>query len=470
MTDDQDVASVAQTPRVSALLKKAGVTFGRHTVSFSLCCPSRATYLSGRLAHNHNVQSNGPPGGGYGNLDTKHTLPVWLKRGGYVTGHIGKYPNGYDGSQHPTTLGVAPGWTEWNGAVDPTTYRYYGYVLNENGVDVPHGNAPADYQTDVLTSKAVDFVRRRAAGAKPFFLDVAYLAPHYETKPGSRPASLEPEDLEGQIGDESSLGTPPVPAPRHARMFVNAKAPRLPSYDEANVSDKPAYVRKRPLFTSDYEGRIDRWYRARLRSLQAVDEGVARIVAALDKAGVLDNTYVVFTSDNGWLQGENRLALRKVDVYEASTRIPLIVRGPGVEHGSVVKDWTSNVDVPATILDLARVKRTGATFAPDGMSLEPYLSSPGKRLGRVVFHEQTANRYPYAGVRAGRWKYVSYDSGEKQLYDLFADPYELHSLHTDPSTVAVRRDLVELLAKLRTCAGKACVVTGYPDSWRSPRG
>jgi N-acetylglucosamine-6-sulfatase len=462
MTDDQDPASVSSMPRVNELVRRPGVTFARHTVSYSLCCPSRATYLTGQLSHNHDVRSNVPPLGGYGRLETNETLPVWLTRAGYVTSHIGKYLNGYDATSHAARKGVPPGWKEWHGTVDPTTYRYFGYVLNENGAIVPYGTTARDYQTDTLTRKAVDFIRRRSGDGRPFFLDVAYVAPHFELGGAEgRPV----DGLEGR-GDESVFGAPPVPAPRHRRMFAAARAPRPPSFDEADVSDKPAYVRERARLAPEYIEKIDRWYRARLQALQAVDEGVAQIVRALDRAGVLDSTYVVFTSDNGWLQGEHRLALRKVDAYEQSTRVPLIVRGPDVARGSVVKDWTSNVDLPATILELAGAKREAPTFPFDGRSLASYLSRPQTIAGRVVFHEVFARDQTYTAVRAGRWKWVEYTSGDRELYDLLADPNELHNLAKDVRTATVRSALADALAKMRACRGSACIETGYTDAWR----
>lgn len=468
MTDDQDVPSLRYMPNVKRLLTKTGVTFARHTVSYSLCCPSRASYLGGQFSHNNNVHGNRAPNGGYANLDSTQTLPVWLSEAGYVTSHIGKYPNGYDGTQHPETAGVPPGYTEWNGAVDPTTYRYFGYVFNQNGVNVPHGFLPEDYQTDTVTDMAVDFIDRRA-GRKPFFLDVAYLAPHAQFKPGSTATdATSPDDLEVR-NDESFFGLPPTPASRHAGLFLNARAPRPPSFDEADVTDKPGFVRAKPRLTTSEIDRIDRWYRYRLQSLQAVDEGVARVVDALREKGELKNTYIFFTSDNGWLQGEHRLALRKVDVYEPSTRIPLIVRGPGIPSGTVVRDWTSNVDVHPTILGLAHAGRPGATFPLDGMSLQRYLFRPLTRLGRVVFHEvYEATRVPYTAVRAGRWKYVEYVDGERELYDLLADPYELRSLHRSSAAKRVRADIAPLLRRLRSCRGQSCVVTGYGDGWRAP--
>lgn len=465
MTDDLDVASVVSMPNLRRLLSRAGTTFARHTVSYSLCCPSRATYLGGQLSHNNGVRANVPPEGGYARLDAAQTLPVWLSKAGYVTSHLGKYPNGYNLSRHVRSRGVPPGWTEWNGALDPTTYRYYEYVLNEDGVPVMHGVLPSEYQTDVLTAKAVDFIERRSSGKRPFFLDIAYLAPHSETRPGSRP-DIDLEAMEGSIDNKSTCCSPPLPALRHAKLFARARAPRPPSFNEKDVSDKPSHVRSRAPLTAEEIAAIDRWYRARLRSLQAVDEGVAAIVRALERADALGKTYIIFTTDNGWQQGEHRIDLRKVDVYEPSTRIPLIVRGPGVRRNATVRDWTSNVDIHATVLALARAGRPKATFPIDGRSLVPYLSAPDLVTGRAVLHEAFGEpRVSYAAVRAGRWKWVEYLNGERELYDFASDPHELRSLHRSSGTARVRSHLSDLLDELRSCRGADCVVEGYFDGW-----
>lgn len=465
MTDDQEAASVDHMPNVQRL-RQQGVNFDRHTASFSLCCPSRSTYFLGQLAHNHGVRGNFAPIGGYGVFNKDETFPVWLQRAGYATSHIGKYINNYDATSHPETNGVPKGWTDWHGGVDPTTYLFQGYLLNDNGTINFYGQGSENYQTDVLTGKAVDFIERRAGTSEPFFLNLAYLAPHWEVRPDYATIGGA-GDLEGLTPNDTRLGIPPVPAARHAALFPNVKAPRTPAFDAADVSGKPAFVREWPRLDQAAQDEIDTWYAARIRSLQAVDEGVARIVSALRSAGKLDNTYIVFTADNGWLQGEHRLPLKKVDVYEPSTRIPLIVTGPKVPRDSAVREWTSNVDLPATILDLAKAPRPGATFPLDGASLAPYLGDPSRRTGRVILHEayDDDGRVDYQAVRAGRWKYVRYATGETELYDLRADPHELTNRHRDPRFPKVRKELRRLLAQQAQCRGAACIVDGYADYW-----
>ena len=457
MTDDQDVASLKYMPRVRKLLTKRGMTFEEQTAVFPLCCPVRASYLSGQTGHNNNVRGNTAPSGGYENLDATQTLPVWLDKAGYVSTHLGKYSNGYDGTQHPERDGVPPGWTEWHGAVDPTTYLFYNYVLNEDGTNVQYGSSEDDYQTDVLTDLAVDFVERRSEGDAPFFLDVAYLAPHWEFRPGTS-GSVDVGDLEGQMGLESAIGTPPVPAPRHLGMFEGKKAPRRPSFNEEDVSDKPQHIKESEPLTPGQIKEIDQWYALRLASLQAVDEGVARIMRTLAATGELDNTYFIYTADNGWLQGEHRLALQKVQIYDESSNVPLIIRGPDVPQGTRIEENTSSLDLPATIVDLAGAN-TSEDHQLDGMSLRRYFSDPDFAVGRAVFVETEAGESGYVAVRTARWKYVEYNNGDRELYDLRNDPYELTSIHDDPSKEELEAKLSEMIDRFRTCSGSDCVVT-----------
>lgn len=472
-TDDQDLASVEHMPKLRKVLAEEGVTFERHTVSFSLCCPSRATFLTGQHGHNNGVRDNFPPAGGYVKLNPAETLPVWLQRAGYATGHIGKYPNGYGYDSHQETNGVPPGWDDWRGTPEERAYYYYGYLINENGTLVAYGERPEDYQNDVVTRLGQRFIQTRAKGPKPFFLSVNYLAPHWELYPGSAQNLTAPlgllNPIEGQPFSESETFAPPVPAPRHKGMFAGVPAPRPPSYDEAEVSDKPASVQRRPPLSQEQHDRIDLWYQLRLESLQSVDEGIAQLVATLKANRELDDTVFVFTSDNGWMQGEHRIPDGKVVVYEPSTRIPLVVRGPGVRPGGRVADWTTNVDVPATILDIARAT---PGLPQDGTSLVPYLSDPGRTTGRVVLHETqpAPDVRAYTGLRAGRWKYVEYPDPNKpdvarelELYDLVADSHELTSLHADPALALLRQRLAAILGGLRNCKGHGCVVTGFQE-------
>ena len=455
MTDDQTVADLAVMPRVERLLASAGVSFDRSYVSYPVCCPSRATYLSGQYAHNHHVLGLYPPTGGYGRFDARESLPVWLERAGYHTVHLGKYMNGY-GTDTPDD--APPGWSEWYGAVGYSTYRMWGYTLNENGENHTYGSPfdedPRLYQTDVLAERAVEVIRRRAAAGAPLFLSVAFLAPHHE-------------------GDSIRRFTGHLvrPAPRHAGRFSDEPLPLTEAFNEADVSDKPSFLRqRRPLSTAQID-RIVRHYRDRQASLLAVDEAVADIVGALDRAGELENTYIVFTSDNGYLQGEHRVPSGKMLVYDPSSRVPLIVRGPGLPPGAHSQELVGNIDLAPTILELAQAQ-PGRVI--DGRSLLPFARNPLLQSRRPLLHETGGRHYAfgreqdaagapaaepvlnYKAVRTTRWLYVRYESGESELYDLQADPDELDSRHADPRYRPVVVVLRRLLARLADCAGSGC--------------
>lgn len=433
MADDQTVESMRVMANVNSLIGAQGATFANSFVSFPLCCPSRATFVTGQYGHNHTVMGNAPPQGGYEKLAPTHanTLPGWLRAAGYQTVHIGKYLNGY-GRQRPTE--VPAGWAEWYGSIDPSTYQFYNYTLNENGRLVRYGSAPQDYQADVYTAKAVDAVRRLAPRAEPFFLSVAYLAPH---SGGPR----EPGDPRNQ--------PTPVPAPRHRNRYAAEPMPTNPAFNEADVSDKPAAVRRRPLLNPNRIAAVTENYRQRLESLLAVDEGVAAIVRALQEAGELDDTLVVYTADNGFFHGEHRISSGKVQHYEPSARVPLLLRGPGVPRGVRVTQPAVNVDLAATIVDAADA-RPGRV--QDGISLLGLLRDRTRFVGRDVLLETPS----YVAIHTPRYVYVEHTSGERELYDLVRDPYELASQHANPALAQVRSDLARRLIALRGCRGATC--------------
>jgi N-acetylglucosamine-6-sulfatase len=454
MTDDQTVADMAAMSETQRLLGDRGVTFRRSYVSYPVCCPSRATLFSGQYAHSHRVMGLYPPTGGYGRFDKQESLPVWMERAGYTTAHVGKYMNGY-GSD--VLDDVPPGWTEWYGAVDGTTYRMWDFTLNENGERRTYGDAtqaPADYQTDVYRDKAVDFIERRSRRDAPFFLSVSFLAPHHEG-PAVR----------------ARAGRLVRPAPRHDGAFAGEPLPLPRGFDEADVSDKPPSVRRLPRLGAAEAARIQARYEDRLESLLAVDEAVAEIVAALERSGKLDETYILFTSDNGYMQGEHRVPSGKMLPYEPSTRVPLLLRGPGLPQGAASRALVANVDLAPTILDLAGAQ-PGKLL--DGRSLMPLARRPGLRTRRPILHETGGQRYlplseldagalpstrevmSYQAVRTERYLYVRYRSGVRELYDMKRDPAQLESRHRDMRYRAIQKRLDGMLRRLIRCRGGAC--------------
>jgi N-acetylglucosamine-6-sulfatase len=443
-TDDQTLAEMEVLPNVRRLIGGNGVTFDNNFDSYSLCCPSRATLLTGQYSHNNGVRSNKPPNGGYYKLDSTNTLPVWLQAAGYYTAHVGKYLNGY-GTRDKTE--IPPGWTEWHGAVDPTTYRYYGYTLNENGVLHTYCSRPqaSCYQTDVLREKADTIIHERAlAPETPWFMWVAFLANH-------NGAPKEP-------GDPIVVPTP-VPAPRHKGAFANVPMPRPPSFDEADVSDKPGEIRRRKRFTARDVREIEENWRQRRETLLAVDDAVVSIVETLRATGQLDNTLIMFTSDNGFFHGEHRVRWGKVLLYEPSIRVPLLMRWTGntsLPRGVHRKQMSMNVDYAETVLAAA-----GATAQPgrieDGISLLPLWRDPGKESGRDLLVDNQPGAGHFDAIRTRNYIYAEYLNGDRELYDLRKDPYELQSEHANPRYAPLRASLATRLHRLVTCAGASCL-------------
>jgi N-acetylglucosamine-6-sulfatase len=433
MTDDQTVESMRVMTNVRALLGARGTTFENNFASFPLCCPSRTTFITGQYGHNHTIMGNAAPAGGYDKLAPTHAnlLPAWLRQAGYHTVHVGKYLNGY-GRARPAE--VPAGWTEWYGSTDPSTYRFYNYTLNENGRLVTYGTGAANYQTDVYGRKSVELIRRLAPATQPFFLSVAFLAPH----------SGGPRDI-----DDPPNQATPSPAPRHRNRFASEPLPAPPSFNEADVSDKPAGIRSRALIRPARINGIRENYQQRLESLLAVDEAIRDIVAALEASGELSRTLIVFTADNGFFHGEHRVPDGKVLVYEPSVRVPLILRGPGVPAGVSRSNLTANVDLAATILDVANA-RPGRR--PDGRTLMPFARDGLVRSSRDILLETTS----YSAIRTPRYVFVQHTNGDQELYDLAKDPHQLQSLHADPRFIGLKNDLGSRLSRLRTCAGDSC--------------
>jgi N-acetylglucosamine-6-sulfatase len=413
VTDDQS-KTLLNRKAMPFLARRAGrargwVRLTRGFVNTPLCCPARAAILSGRYGHNSGVIDNKAGA----KLNERKTIAAKLDAAGYRTALMGKYLNGY-----PFGRGqyVPRGWDRWY-AFKHTGGAYFDYELNENGTLVHYGSAPRDYSTDVLASKAVRFIRR---SRQPFFLYWAPKAPH----------------------------GPAIPAPRHEGALSGLRMPRRPNFSEEDVSDKPRYVRGLP--PRHYRG-ARKFYRAQARTLLAVDDAVRAMVRALKRSGRLDRTVIVFTSDNGFLAGAHRLG-GKLSPYEESVNVPFVVRFPGA-RGRSERGLASNVDLAPTFADLA-----GARLRRDGRSLVPLLANRERRWRkRVLLEWRGSNRHAesdinvpkFWGLRSLRYKYVEYRTGERELYDLRRDPYELRNRIGSGRYRDVRRRLARQLDRLR---------------------
>jgi arylsulfatase A-like enzyme len=477
LTDDQTVAEMKYMPEVRSLLAEEGTTFENTFVTDPLCCPSRATILRGQYAHNHLIEGNEPPYGGFEKFRMlgyeESTMATWLQDEGYRTVFLGKYMNGYDGTHVP------PGWDEWYGIAG----NYLSDNINENG-RVRYYNPERYYVTDVLSEKATGYVRRTAGSDPPFFASDRPFFMWLGTKAPHQPAT---------------------PAPRHEGAFSEEPLPKPPSFNEKDVLDKPDWVRDNPSLKPEQAAYMEKLYRNRLESLLAVDEMVGDLVDALEESGELSNTYIFFTSDNGFHMGQHRLGAGKWTAYEEDIRVPLIVRGPNVPKGAEREQLVLNNDLAPTFAEIggapvpsfvdgrslrpllgenppppgewrsaflveALAELAGAPTPPfvEERSLKPLLTGdPLPEDWRSTFLEKAESREDWGrpgfeAIRTQRYLYVEYDTGERELYDLERDPYQLRNTYEGADPDLLRR-LQERLGALRACAGADCraVEGGY---------
>lgn len=458
-TDDQADTDLSAMPRTRRLLAGRGVDFVNAISPHPLCCPARAEIFTGEYAHNNGVKHNDGPFGGHARFaayrdgrNLRGNLGAWMRQAGYRTGFTGKMLNGY------TARSPRPrGWDWW----DPTTERTYAYTRTtffDNGRPV----TPRGYATDVLARRSAAWVREQAPAAKPFFLWVSHVAPH-EAIVGGRP-----------VGH-------PYSAERHDRLHRDARPPsmRKPSYNEADVSDKPRYS---GIADKVPDAEVLRTHRQRLRSLAAVDEANASILRTLKRTGELGRTLVLFTSDNGFLLGEHRLR-GKNQVYDENLQVPLLLRGPGVPSGKVSTALAETVDLAPTILDAAgALERVRRSDRVDGRSLLDVLTrgdgarplssttliqAGTKRRGAVRNNQGWAFR----GVTTTRYTYAEHFTGQSELYDRQVDPHELENLlklrtgrlrSGARGYAEVLDALRSRLRQLRTCQGPAECDRRYP--------
>ncbi len=432
-------------PNVEALLAGAGVKFTNAFATTALCCPSRASTLAGQYAHTTEVLTNTQPLGGARNFDDSSTLATWLSSRGYATGLFGKYLNGYNGLWSPPEQPyVPPGWSEWHAFRGPD---FYDFTLVENGVGFDHalttfasgcpaynqcpgdtGNpcpAAANYSTDVLAQKALDFIDQNAG--QPFFLYLAPYAPH-------GPACAAPQDV---------------------GSFAAVAPWRPPNWNEADVSDKPAWVQNLCPMGQNKQNNIDNFRRRQLASLQAVDRAVGAIVTKLQQLGLDQTTLVLFTADNGYSWGAHCHAPKRCP-YDECMRVPLVVRYPALVPGPRVDPGAGlNIDIAFTLGELAGVT---PPIQQDGRSMVRLLAGAEPAWRPDFLYEQWLDPDDedndvvpptLSQVRSSTFKYTEYVTNERELYDLAADPFELQNQAGNPAFATVQAALAERLQQLR---------------------
>lgn len=455
LVDDLSMDLFQYQGTIDALLAKQGVVFKNHFVNLASCCPSRVSTLRGQYAHNTGIYANEGQYGGFERVNAagleNSTVATWLQGAGYRTALFGKYLNGYPLDGSPSY--IPPGWSYWVSPNDGTPYEEYDYSLNENGQAVAYGNGPKHYMVDVLAEKAVGFIRNTVKNysGRPFFIYLAPYAPH----------------------------GPATPAPRYASAFSDGLLPHPKSFNEDEIADKPAWVRRLPKLASDEIGAMDRSYRKRLQSMAAVEDLVRKIVLILQDTKQLGNTYIFFTSDNGFHQGQHRLPSGKNTAYEEDIHIPLVVRGPGIPPGLTIDELTANVDYAPTFAAMAKI--TPPDFV-DGRNLLPLmLGKQPQRWRRAMLLEHKAPsvtqpassglREPqdphdiralaegeapvFTGIRTSdALTYVEYETGERELYDLVPDPRQLTNIY-DGADPILKSRLSAWLLSLSKSSGKA---------------
>jgi len=505
-TDDQTLEGLYASfgePKLQAmpntlnLIAKRGMTFSRYYVPYPLCCPSRVSLLTGRYAHSHGVKGNIQPNGGYYGFSFRaamsHNLATWLQGAGYRTIHIGKFLNGYGDEPFDNGTTVPPGWNAWHTVLKAdTNHFFYGYTLNNNGtLEGPYGDPgdwetreygvrddygcpfaplnglPCYYETDTLTSIAAEELRGTSP-EQPFYLQLDYTAPHGDFR---KPAG-------------------PEPAPRHYDWFKGARLPhdRSEGFAEGNVSDKPRFIRDAPYLSLSDIHTYRIYWNKQLEALRSIDDGVKLVMDTLGSLGRLRNTYVIFTSDNGFFFGEHRLIGGKFLAYEPATHLPFLIRGPHIRPNSESGELVSNIDVAPTLLELAGVE---ADKSIDGRSMVPFLSDPELRTLRPLLYESfvetsdvaengaiteptpvpgraaarrgggatasiLAPPKDYEGIRLGPYKYIAWPDGEKELYDIEKDPNELNNIVRVPNYFPIRNYMHRELRDLEDCTGRGC--------------
>lgn len=434
LSDDQRYDTMDYMPRTVARIFKEGVTFPNAYITTSLCCPSRASILTGMYAHNHGVRLNTI------RLE-KETFVEHLHKSGYYTGQVGKYLNSWDGSARPEF----DFWVAGPAGIA----HYFNQRLNVHGTWSVHPG----YLTHVLRDYALEFLRRAAQQEKPFVLLFSPNAPHFETPPTGKPPPQ---------GRDYSL-KPPKPAPGDEKLYQDLPPHRPSNWNKADSSGKPRWFQSLPSMDPDLIALIDIFRQKQLQSLNGLDQAIESLLDELARQGKLNDTLVIYLSDNGHFWGEHRIPWGKNSVYEESSRVPFAVRYPRlVAKPRVDPRLVANIDIAATIYDLARIP---IPTEVDGRSLVPLLTDDSRTNPSVSWREELLlegwawpalvkeGRAPYAAVHTGRYVYVETEGDRSELYDLASDRNQLQNHVDNPAYARVVSDLKPRLQRLQGQSG-----------------
>ena len=439
MTDDQTLGTLGAMPAVQALQAR-GTTFTSYYDSYPLCCPARAAFLTGQYSHNNGMWDNDGPLGGYDALlDKDNTLAAWMHDAGYQTGIVGKFLNDYKYDRD----GVPNGWDLWRVLAAPVYNYRTTRMIDERGNLVDYGTST--YRTTLLAEFALEAIDDFNP-VRPWFMWLTPNAPHWGSP-------RDPGDPKGHASCS--------PDPAWAGFDSLAAVPRGPEFNEPDVTDKPRHIRRLPSLTASDRSAL-RWeYRQQLECLRSADDFLAIVVEHLAEIGELDNTDILFVSDNGYAFGEHRVMDMKRLAYSFASHLPLIAAGP---------DFAAGTDsLPRSIVDLAATVMSLAEATPgrelDGTPITEPVDPRRKILHEGRWVNPAHDRFSvkkYTGFRTPRWLYLhyEYDEGrdEYEVYDLSADPHELRSRGRSTSSTEVerRKRFEALLADIRNCAGETC--------------
>lgn len=401
LSDDQHPATLERMPYLNS--RPDWLQFENAITNLPLCCPARASLLTGLNAHHHGIERNEDAP----EFDRRRTVADWLQAAGYETAYFGKYLNAFPWGKPP---GYIPnGWDHW--VAFSGKQGYESFQANDNGT-VTYYPGTAVHADDLFAGEAIEYV---SSAEGPYFAFVSFFGPH---EPWSAPA-------------------------RHAYAEVEPY-PSRPSLNEKNVRDKPLWVRRLPLVDAV---QMEADLAGQERSLLAVDDAIRGIFAALEANGQLDNTIVIYSTDNGFSLGEHR-HFGKSCAYEECVNVPLLIRGPGIGPGSTGAP-VSNIDLAPTIADYAEA---AALDPVDGHTLRPLLEGERKniRSGVLITRPDGARATRFWGIRTKSFKYVEYrDQADNELYDLRVDPHELRSVAGKRAYVGRERRLARRLKALR---------------------